>query len=53
MILPKLDKSYVSEIDQFLAAFEKKILEPSASQQEEIAKYQRIAKLRDEKSQQK
>jgi hypothetical protein len=47
MILPKLDKYYVSEIDQFLRAVEK-ATPLSQSQQEEIAKNNRIARLRDD-----
>lgn len=42
----KRNKSYVSPIDLFQAAFDKKHVK-SASQQAEIKKYQRIGLLRD------
>ena len=47
MLPPKLDKSYVSETDYFLRALEK-ALPLSKSQEEEIAKERRIARLRDD-----
>lgn len=40
-------KNYVSDIDQFLLAFDKKHPQPSLSQQKEQKKYQRIGFLRD------
>lgn len=44
---PPLLKGYVSEIDQFLMAFDKKPEAQSASRRAEEAKHQRIARLRD------
>ena len=41
-----INKAYVSPYDKFLKKFDKEH-EPSLSQQAEIKKYQRIAKLRD------
>lgn len=43
---PKLS-NYVSEIDQFLQAFDQNHPEKSLSQEKEIAKYARIYRLRD------
>lgn len=40
-------KNYVSEIDEFLQAFDKKAEASSAARKAEEAKYQRINKLRD------
>lgn len=45
-ILQKSNKHYVSNIDRFLAEFDRKH-SPSAVQQAEINKYQRIYRLRD------
>ncbi len=42
-----LFKNYVSEIDEFLQAFDEKAEASSASRKAEEAKYQRINKLRD------
>lgn len=42
-----LKTHYVSPIDTFLADFDKQNPQKSLSQQKEIAKYQRIFKLRD------
>lgn len=44
----KIDKAYVSEIDQFLQEFDQSHPDKSASQQKEIAKHQRVYRLRDE-----
>jgi hypothetical protein len=41
--------NYVSEIDQFMQAFDQSNPEISASQKKEISKYQRIYFLRDTK----
>ncbi len=41
-------KNFVSETDQFLQKFDETNPELSLSQQKEIAKYQRIYRLRDE-----
>jgi hypothetical protein len=43
----KILKNYVSEIDQFLQAFDKKQLQLSLSQQKEQKKHRRIYYLRD------
>ena len=43
----KLDRGYVSDIDNFLKDFDKKH-EKSLSQLQEIAKHERIFKLRDD-----
>lgn len=43
----KIMTSYVSEIDQFLQDFDKSHPEKSLSQQKEIAKHQRVYRLRD------
>jgi len=45
MNFPKLDKKYVSEIDQFLAEFDKTHPKLSASQVREIQKAARITRL--------
>jgi hypothetical protein len=42
----KINKHFVSEIDQFLAEFDRKTPR-SASQQAELAKYNRVAQRRD------
>ena len=42
-----LFKNYVSEIDEFLRAFDEKAEARSASQKAEESKYQRINQLRD------
>jgi len=42
--------NYVSEIDQFLIGFDKKHPELSQSQRKEIAKHERIFRLRDDPS---
>lgn len=47
MLLPKLDQSYVSVLDRFLQQLEETV-PLSASQQAEIAKHQRIIRLRDD-----
>ena len=41
---------YVSEVDCFLQAFDKKHPGLSASQQKEIAKAKRVSRLRDDKT---
>lgn len=46
-----IDKSYVSPYDKFLFGYDA-THEKSASQRQEIKKHQRIAKLRDDKTQQ-
>jgi hypothetical protein len=46
---PDIDKAYVSPFDKFLRTFDKKHA-PSASQQKEIAKHEKIFKKRDQKS---
>jgi len=43
----KIETRYVSPIDQFLQAFDRQHPEKSLSQQKEIAKAQRITRLRD------
>ncbi len=47
MNMKKVDKHYVSDIDRQLREFDAKH-PPADSQQAEIAKYQRIHKLRDQ-----
>lgn len=47
MIFRKLKKFYVSKIDQFLAAFDRKRTALSESQKAEIKKHERISRLRD------
>lgn len=42
-----MKKAYVSDIDQFLKTYNKEHPEQSASQQKEIAEYERINQLRD------
>lgn len=44
----KVTKGYVSEIDLFLADFDKAHPKKSASQKAEITKFARIGKLRDQ-----
>ncbi len=46
---PKIIKNYVSEVDQFLQAFDQQHIERSQSQREEQKKMKRIAELRDKK----
>lgn len=46
---PDIDKAYVSPYDRFLRAFDAKH-GPSASQQREKAKHDKIVKQRDKKS---
>lgn len=43
----KVDQFYVSKIDKFLADFDEKNIEKSASQLHEIEKHRRIARMRD------
>lgn len=43
----KVDKHYVSDIDQFLVEFNKQNPKLSTSQQEEVKKFTRIFRLRD------
>ncbi len=45
----KIDTSYVSPVDRFLAEFDEENPEKSDSQKKEIKKYQRIYRLRDGK----
>ena len=47
MFWHKIDKKYVSDIEKFMQAFDKKYPK-SKSQQQEIAKYARIFRLRDQ-----
>lgn len=47
MNLEKIDKAYVSPLDRFLMGFDK-THEKTTSQIAEIAKHEKIAKLRDE-----
>ena len=47
MIFKKQLKNFVSEIDLFLNEFDSAHPEKSLSQENEIAKYQKIAELRD------
>jgi hypothetical protein len=47
MSTPDIDKAYISPYDKFLYTFDANHT-PSASQQKEIKKHQRIAKLRDQ-----
>lgn len=42
------DKSYISELDKFLAEFDSQHLEKSNSQLKEMSKHQRVANLRDQ-----
>ena len=44
------DRNFVSAIDQFLAAFDKRHPEKSASQEQEIEQYQTLMKKRDIKT---
>ncbi len=46
--MTKKQMSYVSEIDKFLAEFDRSHPELSKSQQKEIAKHERIYRLRDD-----
>lgn len=46
----EIDGDYVSEVDQFLQAFDQKPRALSSSQQEEIEKFRKIDRLRDEKN---
>jgi hypothetical protein len=43
------DRNFVSEIDKFLAAFDKRHPEKSASQEQEIEQYQALMAKRDTK----
>ncbi|MCD6046850.1 MAG: hypothetical protein K0S08_497 [Gammaproteobacteria bacterium] len=45
----EIDSDFISEIDKFLLAFDQKKAELSDTQQDEVKKFQRIGKLRDEK----
>ena len=47
----KIQSNYVSEIDQFMQAFDKEHPDKSLSQKHEIAKSERVDRLRDEKDQ--
>ncbi len=47
---PDIDKAYVSPYDQFLRTFDAKNA-PTASQQQEKAKHNKIFKQRDKKTQ--
>ncbi|MDF2868294.1 MAG: hypothetical protein K0S11_1764 [Gammaproteobacteria bacterium] len=42
------DKSYISELDQFLMEFDSQHRKKSAAQLKEINKHQRVANLRDQ-----
>ncbi len=44
------DRSFVSDIDQFLAAFDKRHPEKSATQEQEIEQYQALMAKRDIKT---
>ena len=44
---PKINRKFVSDIDQFLVEFDKTYPQKSASQLEEIKKYEKVFKLRD------
>lgn len=44
------DRNFVSDIDQFLAAFDKRHPEKSASQEQEIEQYQTLNTKRDIKT---
>lgn len=46
----KPDRNFVSDIDQFLTAFDKRHPEKSASQQQEIEQYQTLMTKRDTKT---
>ncbi len=48
MYIKEKQTSYVSDIDLFLLDYDKKHPELSTSQQKEIAKFQRIYRLRDD-----
>lgn len=43
-----MDKNFVSELDKFIADFDKNNPKKSVSQQQEIKKFARIFKLRDD-----
>ncbi|MFZ2485579.1 MAG: CBU_0585 family protein [Candidatus Rickettsiella isopodorum] len=45
-----LDRNFVSDIDKFLTAFDKRHPEKSASQEQEIAQYQALMMKRDIKT---
>ena len=45
MSFPRLDKKYVSEIDQFLVDFDKQNPKKSTSQLKEIQKAERVSRL--------
>ena len=47
--MAKKDINHISELDRFLSELEQLHPEKSASQQAEITKHERIAKLRDDK----
>jgi hypothetical protein len=46
----KTDRNFISDIDQFLAAFDKRHPEKSASQEQEIESYQTLNTKRDIKT---
>jgi hypothetical protein len=46
----KIKTNFVSELDQFLKKFDEEHPELSKSQQAEIKKHQRVAKLRDDEN---
>jgi hypothetical protein len=46
----EIDSDFVSEIDKFLLAFDQKKAELSDTQQDEVKKFQRVGRLRDEKN---
>lgn len=46
----KTQKKYVSETDKFLEALAEKFSELSASQKKRVARFDRIEKLRDDKT---
>lgn len=46
-MLKKRDKSYISELDRFLAEFDQQHPEKSDSQLKEYNKHKRVAQLRD------
>lgn len=46
-MMKKIDKSYVSPLDEFMAEYDKQHPKKSVSQEKEIKKAARVARLRD------
>lgn len=49
-MMKKINTSYVSPLDEFMAEFNRQHPEKSASQEKEIKKYNRISRLRDDET---